>query len=321
MKRIVALLFAVGLLFGFDMGSSDAQIDAFWRGEFFANSIFAEPAVSDGVFGEIAFNWEDGSPNSDVPVDNFTARFGADVVLPGGDYRFYALADDYVIITIDFQYKVIDTFEQDKADEIVTGDITLGPGSHHIQVDYRENGGDAYLYVGFGEVGDFSLPSAAGLLNIPLFDYGGITATVRANRLNVRNVPSETNSDIITKVTFGQVYPVVAQTPQGDWVQINVNGLIGWVSAPFVSLRSGVVADPGGFTVSALGSNVNVRSGPGVRFNDLGNLPAGRSAVLIGRTADNTWWQINYNGLVGWVTSQYTSLAANVDVNAVPITG
>jgi uncharacterized protein YraI len=53
----------------------------------------------------------------------------------------------------------------------------------------------------------------------------------------------------------------------------------------------------------------------------IGWLPAGRSAQVIGRNAEATWWQVRYNTVTGWVSGPYTTLQAGTDVNQIPITG
>lgn len=47
----------------------------------------------------------------------------------------------------------------------------------------------------------------------------------------------------------------------------------------------------------------NVRSGPGLSNELIGEIPAGESFTVVSGptcTADFTWWEVNYNGLVGW---------------------
>ncbi len=54
---------------------------------------------------------------------------------------------------------------------------------------------------------------------------------------------------------------------------------------------------------SANRATVNVRSGPSTAFGIVSYLSPSRNALVIGRLADNTWYQINNNGAIGWVAS------------------
>lgn len=55
-------------------------------------------------------------------------------------------------------------------------------------------------------------------------------------------------------------------------------------------------------------SGVNLRSGPDITFESLGVVPFNITLPAVGRTADTTWVQVNYNGTVGWIVrSQLTS--------------
>ncbi len=141
----VLLVLALGVL---AVTPAAAQGNANWTGQY-----YNDPTLSNEVFrrtdNAIAFDWGTGSPDSRIDVDNFSVRWGTDISLPAGTYRFWALADDNVRVTVDFVSwrPVIDTFANSAVNQIVSGDVTLGSGSHHIQVDYREVTGTARVYV------------------------------------------------------------------------------------------------------------------------------------------------------------------------------
>ncbi len=60
--------------------------------------------------------------------------------------------------------------------------------------------------------------------------------------------------------------------------------------------------------VSTAGGSVNVRSGPGTGYLIIGSLPLGTAAPVIGQnnTGGFAWFEINLNGLVGWVSASVT---------------
>ncbi len=71
---------------------------------------------------------------------------------------------------------------------------------------------------------------------------------------------------------------------------------------------------------STAGGAVNVRSGPGTGFLIVESLPLGIAAPVIGQNGagGNAWFEINLNGLVGWVSASVTRWEG--DCSAVPFT-
>jgi hypothetical protein len=51
-------------------------------------------------------------------------------------------------------------------------------------------------------------------------------------------------------------------------------------------------------------SNVNVRSGPGTNYPQIGRLQAGQSFVITGKNSAGDWWQFDFNGRSGWVSGE-----------------
>ncbi len=68
-------------------------------------------------------------------------------------------------------------------------------------------------------------------------------------------------------------------------------------------------------------ANVNVRSGPDIKYLKIGNIKKGQSAEIIGVSNDNFWWLIKLpgaNNIQGWISRDYV-VARNTD--NVPIVG
>ncbi|MFO7321035.1 MAG: PA14 domain-containing protein [Chloroflexota bacterium] len=449
-----------------------AQANVIWNAEYYNNpNLQGSPAVR-RQDQAIAFDWGHGSPASGINADNFSARWGTDVYLPAGTYRFFALADDEVRVIVDFQFHpLIDTFGQGKVNQLVWADITLAAGLHHIQVDYREQGGTAFVFVSFANAANNPQPNFPAL-NLPVpvtpgqwtaqyfanrdlagsptliqsesqvtrdwgegspapsipgdnwsarwttvqnlpagnyeimvraddgvrvfvdglavinewhtatgltytntlyltagphsflvefFEAGGVAfidfqvrqltsvqptpivpvvpvipsptgqvATVTASRLNVRDQPNPFTGRIINIISRNQTYPVLGANENNTWVQLDVNGQIGWVNANYVRLSGADVATPtpvpqipgsSGYSATAYPYAVNIRSGPGTQHGVIARLPLNASAPIIGRNFDSTWWQINYNGIVGWVSAPYARIQQGADVSRIPVTG
>lgn len=54
---------------------------------------------------------------------------------------------------------------------------------------------------------------------------------------------------------------------------------------------------------SGSGGAVNVRSGPSTEYSVLGQLFGPQTAPVIGRLADNSWYQIAVNSVIGWISA------------------
>jgi uncharacterized protein YraI len=73
----------------------------------------------------------------------------------------------------------------------------------------------------------------------------GVVAAPRAV-MNLRVRPS-VRSPIIGKIAWGAETALVGRTVQGGknfWLQIRYNGQVGWIFAPFVSIRGEINAVP-----------------------------------------------------------------------------
>jgi uncharacterized protein YraI len=179
--------------------------------------------------------------------------------------------------------------------------VTLPAGQNYLQVEFFENTGEAHLDFTFTQIGGGAPP--------PQPAPGGVLATVTAYRLNVRNAPNPVTGLIILRINRLETYPVVGRTADSTWYLLNVGGTNGWASGAFLNVPLGanipVAPAPTGITatgnsVTATPFNVVIRSGPGTQFRRIGLFPVGGVAPIIGRNGNTTWWQINFNGLVGW---------------------
>lgn len=79
---------------------------------------------------------------------------------------------------------------------------------------------------------------------------------------------------------------------------------------------------------SLTGGPVNVRSGPSTQFPPLFQLAGSALAAVTGRLANGSWYQVNVNGVVGWVSSsviriggQCGSVTVIVPTPTTPATG
>lgn len=59
---------------------------------------------------------------------------------------------------------------------------------------------------------------------------------------------------------------------------------------------------------SASGGTVNIRSGPGTSYTVMGQISGNSTAPVVGRLSDSSWYQINPNGLIGWISASVVRL-------------
>lgn len=53
---------------------------------------------------------------------------------------------------------------------------------------------------------------------------------------------------------------------------------------------------------------VNVRAGPGAGFAMIGRLERGVSKEILGKSEDSKWWQIDFDGKLGWIPADFTDV-------------
>ena len=280
-----------------------------WLAQYYDNSsLYGLPVVT---FAEAdpSHNWGQGAPMQGVPVDNFSARWTATLLLDGGSYRVSAFADDGVRVFID-NALVINEFHG-FVDQTYTRTLDLSAGVHTVIVEYFDATGPAIL--------DYDLTRLDGQTPPPV---SGATATVRAFRLNVRSAPNAITGTVITRINRGESYPVVAESPDGVWVQLNINGTLGWVSSLYVTIRGGTPAQPApSDPMLTTTSNVNLRSGPSLISNVINVVPYRQRVPIVGRNVSGSWWNIRYNNQTGWISGAYVVLDPQVRQSDIPVTG
>ncbi|NJO85213.1 MAG: SH3 domain-containing protein, partial [Blastochloris sp.] len=142
---------------------------------------------------------------------------------------------------------------------------------------------------------------------------------VNAAILNVRSGPG-VGFSVVARVNGGANVLVLGSNADGSWVQVQLaGGISGWVNARYVSVTGGAPSVPVTAPITTNSAVVstpflNVRSGPGAGFGDVGTLRQGDVVALIGRIGTNSWVQIQLpNGQTGWVSTRYIS--SNVPIN------
>ena len=283
-----------------------------WTAEYFNNPTLTGPAVLMRIEAAPSGNWGYGSPAPGIVADNFSARWTSTAFVNAGTYRVTVRADDGFRVIIN-GVVVLDQFRL-ATGQTYTTEVYLAGGTTTFTVEYFEAFEVAFIDYRFEPVSTSPIP-------------GGTVATVTASRLNVRSGPAPT-FPAVGQISQGQTYAVVGRTADTSWVQLNVNGIIGWVNRLYVSapdLSAVPITDGGGSVtpppnafVTVTPGRLNVRATPnpftGAILTTIGQ---GQVYSLIGRNADSSWLQINVHGMTGWVRSTYVS---STNLSGVPIT-
>jgi hypothetical protein len=119
-----------------------------WRGEYFKTQDMSGNPVLVRNDSAIAFAWNNGSPDSRIPADHFSARWTRTLALTAGVYRFQTRVDDGVRVWVD-SVLLIDEWDDGALRDFAV-DYFLDSGNHTIQVDYYENGGLANVWANVG---------------------------------------------------------------------------------------------------------------------------------------------------------------------------
>lgn len=133
-----------------------------------------------------------------------------------------------------------------------------------------------------------------GLCSFILTHEPALTLQNMANRANVVEVPQLPVVETVRPRTVEVAAPVEA--PAQPEVSLPVE-------APIVSTHGD--------------GPIKIRLGPGQGYSVFSTLPDGEDAKVIGRSVDNYWWKIDYQGQIGWISTAFVQVTG--DANAIPL--
>jgi uncharacterized protein YraI len=79
-----------------------------------------------------------------------------------------------------------------------------------------------------------------------------------------------------------------------------------------------------GFPFVTANENVNIRTGPGIDYDNIGILKQGENAAIIAYSQDSSWWAIRYPNPpldIGWVSADYVTQTGDVTIVPTPAPG
>lgn len=116
-----------------------------WTGKYYSSQDLSGDPVLTRQDAAINFDWQSGSPDSDLSIDSFSVSWSAAVTFEAGTYRFTAVADDGVRVFVD-DALLLEDWNVHPATTTVK-DTELTAGSHTVKVEYFEAGGLASISV------------------------------------------------------------------------------------------------------------------------------------------------------------------------------
>ncbi len=160
--------------------------------------------------------------------------------------------------------------------------------------------------------------------------------TVLALRtVNVRAEPSN-QSELITQLKDGDEVVVLGRSDERtSWLRLDLEGIEGWVAyftvtlngqadeLPILDQATGIDADllndvPNGSVTAQIFRAINVRSGPGMEYDPIGQLHEGDVVSVTGRSdTGNNWLLIEFEDSEGWVA--YFTVSVSGNPNELPL--
>jgi hypothetical protein len=167
-----------------------------WKGEYWSNrNLSGSPALVRND-RQIDFNWGSGSPDSSVPVNDFSVRWSRQVDFPSGRYRFYAQADDGIRIYVDGQL-VLNEWHSNDGSETYTAERDIN-GSYLLVVEYYEGSGQASVEAGWERVYPTSTPTNTPTPTRTPTPTGTLSPTPTATPTHTPVTPTVTGTGMAT---------------------------------------------------------------------------------------------------------------------------
>ncbi len=284
-----------------------------WSASYYDGQTPDTNPVENSVVDTLSADWGAGAPVPELSGNDWSATFTNTQSLDGGEYQLRVNADDGVRVYIDGDL-VLNEWHA-ATTETYTTNLTLANGTHDFEVQYYEDTGQAFLRYDFVRINDRmddDLPTDAQ------------RAVATRAPLMVREVPNSINGNIVGTINQGNVFYVLDSYDE-NWDIVRYNGVVGYAYADYIQPiddDTPTEQPPVPVTAELIAPvyNVNIRAEPGIEFNDVGTLPPDRPVQVIGRNPSNTWYKIDYNGIRGWVTAEYTRLTPATDLGAIPVT-
>ena len=218
-----------------------------WNVNFYPNRTLAGAPAVVGCDDNISESWGSGSPNSEIPSDQFSGRFTRDLTLAeSAQVKVTANSDDGIRVWIDGE-RVINTWADGVFNGLTGTSPTLEPGNHKVKVDYYENGGGAFVAVALQVIPTAPPPTPDTVAPDSTVTTPAANATVPSGAVTCTGTASDDRG--VTEVRVG-----IRDRDAGQWLQANGT----WASG--YAYRQASLSAPGGTSTDW---SLTVNLGPG----------------------------------------------------------
>jgi hypothetical protein len=325
-----------------------------WYAEYFPNRHLSGAPTIVRTDANIDFNWGGGSPDPQIPVDHFSARWTQTLHFEEGNYEFTVAADDGVRLFVNGALVIDDWRETAFATR--RGNIELGAGSHTVRLEYFEQTGEAAVRLSWERkeirrlIGNIITHAEPGTWvriyrRMPNGEWqymnpGGTGPIDASGRIKIDGLPVEPfygdrgQPYRVELWTQGRILRTVGDIDNGQPAFIVYpfrDNITPWGPPPIVAQPTPAPTvtptprpdDSGTVDRTYTGTlinarHLNVRRGPGVSYGVITTISRNQTVELTGyRNASATWIQIRANGVTGWVNAYY--IRSNVSVRSLAI--
>lgn len=315
------------------------QASGGWYAEYFPNRHLSGAPTVVRTDANIDFNWGTGSPDPQIPVDNFSARWTQTLQLAEGNYEFTVSADDGVRLFVNGRLLIDDWRETAYATR--RANIDLGAGAHTVRLEYFEQTSEAAVRLTWERreiprlIGNIITVAEPGtwvriyrLMPNGEWQYmnpGGTGPIDPSGRIKIDGLPVEPaygdrgQPYRVELWTQGRILRTLGDLNRGQ-PEFRVypfrDNVASWGPATVVTPQPTPTPTPrpdGGhvivkpYTGTLINAqHLNVRRGPGVNHGVVTTISRNQTVELTGyRNANATWIQIRANGVTGWVNAYY----------------
>ena len=143
------------------------------------------------------------------------------------------------------------------------------------------------------------------------------TGIINADDVSLRKTASASGG-VITRLDIGTVVKILESNVNAEWYRVEAGTRTGYVNRIYVDIDASLPSYQLNYTgtIFNVQQDVNVRAEPSLKANKLGKANKGDTFKVTQAYASGPWHQIEYNGVVGYVSSAYMELKADVANNA-----
>ncbi len=115
--------------------------DPYWSVEYWNNPTLSGAAATTSTEANLNHDWGASAPHTGINADNFSARWTRIIDVTPGRYRFVAVSDDGIRVSVDDRLIIDEWHEHPR--QRYTADVELSDGHHRVVVEYFERTGYA----------------------------------------------------------------------------------------------------------------------------------------------------------------------------------